>query len=634
MGQDNSLIQIEERRELVENIIREKHGVQIGDLYYGSWEGFGRVIGFEMRGEDFNEEYPLRGVYAIIELTEDGITWEDKTKTLSQEYLNSRGNKFVALEFGETHADAIKELKADMDRAILDPSFLAEGTDGGEDETGNALMALDSKSIFEDAAALITQRQKRAEMITEMVKKRLSAIQAAASALQKKLKRVMRVVHVLEVYLGISEDITQIQDGAPAPIDTPISIRQRVLFMDEEAAVARIFENGRKIDLNIHIDWASVEEFDNWLLEADHLDRVLPEKKGVVALKPSRQERQEYGTTMWERQYHKDNNEMTYILIRNGDQVYRIWTGLTLGSELFPTQTEDRKIAEMFEKSNSRDREDAESKQLRYIRNALLIQGLVDRTQVLAPLPAAISLTQPETFESGLVIMIRDAEMQLGDGMPSFSEWQKEINSQLVRGSRIYLGSHIRLDTSDDFWRHQFLRDLRYPLATPNIGIYTVEDFYEFGGTWPRKTEDVEAKLLRILYMPSDETYNRRDGYNDRTRRESFLLWRNDNVVLNYDLIDIDMLFYYLESRQERINILTILRAVAGLIEVRTEELAAEKQFVELMSQALGCDEEKVWAKVEWWKTEGHGGRLIFKRPLDQDDKKAWRMIKSAVNRG
>jgi len=46
------------------------------------------------------------------------------------------------------------------------------------------------------------------------------------------------------------------------------------------------------------------------------------------------------------------------------------------------------------------------------------------------------------------------------------------------------------------------------------------------------------------------------------------------------------------------------------------------------MAIELKCDEKEIWKAVDWWKH-----KVIWKRPIRQDDAKAWRMIKGRINR-
>ena len=60
----------------------------------------------------------------------------------------------------------------------------------------------------------------------------------------------------------------------------------------------------------------------------------------------------------------------------------------------------------------------------------------------------------------------------------------------------------------------------------------------------------------------------------------------------------------------------------------RIKEIKQEKEFVKAMADRNEVAEEKVWKAVEWWKN-----KVIWKRPIREDDAKAWRMIQGRIKK-
>jgi hypothetical protein len=71
-----------------------------------------------------------------------------------------------------------------------------------------------------------------------------------------------------------------------------------------------------------------------------------------------------------------------------------------------------------------------------------------------------------------------------------------------------------------------------------------------------------------------------------------------------------------------------MLPLLIALKKRRTEELEREKLFVALVVNRLKCPEEDVWKAVDWWKHKNK-----WKRPIDQDDAKALRMIEKHLQK-
>src|SRR5574340_51852 len=110
----------------------------------------------------------------------------------------------------------------------------------------------------------------------------------------------------------------------PAPQEVSISLFQKILYMDEEVG---IIEDGG-------LSWKYIDDFDNWLVEG-HLDLIAPLQKCIVILKVRRKEKR-YSEDPWIQLSMAEPDKYTYILIRNGSKVYRIYVDLIISPRLFP----------------------------------------------------------------------------------------------------------------------------------------------------------------------------------------------------------------------------------------------------------------------------------------------------------
>ena len=116
----------------------------------------------------------------------------------------------------------------------------------------------------------------------------------------------------MELYVGLKESVKHIKEGKPAPADTPITIRQLLLYMDEETLFD--YKSGG-------MDFKSLDHFDKWVVKAKNLNRILPEQRGVVAMQIRRGEK-DYGEAnslleAWNQYLDNAANKWTYLLIRN-----------------------------------------------------------------------------------------------------------------------------------------------------------------------------------------------------------------------------------------------------------------------------------------------------------------------------
>jgi hypothetical protein len=125
-------------------------------------------------------------------------------------------------------------------------------------------------------------------------------------------------------------------------------------------------------------------------------------------------------------------------------------------------------------------------------------------------------------------------------------------------------------------------------------------------------------------YHPGGEVFHKDDyGYGNweaRKNRVTFAFDRSE--VLNYDQISLEDIEFYINCRTERHNYLSSMPLLFQLKKMRLEELEREKCFVQLVANRNKVLEQDVWKLVDWWKFKNK-----WKRPIDQDDAKALRMI-------
>ncbi len=587
-------------------------GIASGEIYFSDYYGFSRI-------DKITWERDENWVY--VSHTEDGVTWE-QTKS-GGESLHDFKRRYTKVDMlpGDSVAQVIAKFEKDVARAIQDPSFL--DIDETPDEETKALVEVGGKEKYETMAEILEAKQRRVEIISALAKEKLDALSTIASKLQKQLSRVMRVIDVLELYLGVSEEIFQLTEGVPESVDHPICIRQLVLFMDEEAAIANVVSGNKGTSIEDDIDWTNVGTFDEWILASEeNLDIVLPEKKGIVAIKASRQQRDRYGNTAYERSLNAGRNAKTYLLVRNGENLYRIWINDTMGSRFFPTLEESEDIAKLFENAqNSYEKEEAEDKQISNIRNALLMQGIIDRTDILRPYPKEINFTDPATYgDGGLIKLIRDGEVTLPDGRPTFHDWQESLNEQITRGTRIF-NAGIPWQKDGYPGRHGGNYYNWHP-PVPSPGVYSVDSIVDKQPYWTSGSR----QALKVLYNPGDTIYTGYYDSHERSRRIAFYFYKDDSFILNYDLVDVDDILFYIVSRIERQHFLKLMPILKRILILREEEKKQEDLFIDLVAEEMKCKDEIVRDAVDWWKN-----KVIFKRPLDQDDKKAWRMIKQRI---
>lgn len=485
------------------------------------------------------------------------------------------------------------------------------------DVTTTALVKVNKEQLL-DLEKSYETRQRQIILMRGIIKRRMEALSMVIRDFEEKIEKIRKVIGKIELYFGIHEEIIQIQQGMYAPEDTPVSLRQQILYMDEEVGIV---EGGG-------LDWKHIDDFDNWLLEKNHLDLILPEKKGIVILRVRRKDKR-YSECPFENNIMNMENRKTYFLIRNGDNIFRIYADLVIEPRLFPGREE---ITELQNKSASYfDKRDAEKAVDLYTMHFLVLQGLLDRSEILHPLPHRVDLFNADTWGNAINLIYDDESTALTDGRLSYHDWREQLNEKYNKiGSRvIFCGGYESRD--DDRLPWQYHKQHFHP----DSGIYNLvkinsaalKDRFDFG----------------IMFNPEDTVfkYKTRFGYyggwESETRKKSICygLYTDDSLILNYDNLTVDDLKYYINNRAERRHYLTLIPLFKYAMEYKQKEEDEERAFSELIVKklrGLATEEElckRIDEAISWWKF-----KVIMKRPLTRDDKKSYRMIESRVRNG
>jgi hypothetical protein len=491
------------------------------------------------------------------------------------------------------------------------------------------LTAPEFKVVLAAKRAELFAKQQEMEMAAENARKQMEAAQRAAQAamapLKKELARMAEGIWTVGLYLGVDETLVPLRGGTPAPFGTPLTVRQQVLAMDEESLIAA--ETGG-------IDVRDIEAFDEWILASPaHLEQVLPEQKGVVAILPSRKQR-DYGNP-WMTAAMNEANKQTWFLIRNGEKLYRLLADdFNVGPRLIPRSDE---FTGYFKKDRwghalqpgtsawAEAEERAGAKQRHYMRVALILQGVIERTDAFAPLPEGFSLLSLDAYESGQVVTISDSEKVLLSSRQPFFEWLKERNTKLRPGMRIvgsFNGQEFRGESyHEQYFKHSRLRPETAEVPPSNTLLYVEQN----------AKKEMVCRYERVTESVWDSsTYNFRPAQ----QRASVMIKPSDKFIIPVDLVTIEEMEDYIGARSERGNYLTLVPLLRSAIAAKRAEHEEEAPFRRLIADTLsvshglelGEAEKAAEELVEWWKFANR-----HHRPLVNDDpelvSKAMRMI-------
>ena len=568
----------------------------------------------------------------------------------SREQFQASIDKAMA-DLGETevlHEQIVREISGVNQMALGsgddpsdDPADLADAhdqKDAAADLPSDTSLALKSRrpagqlrnkahALKRKITTLAETVKSRRELVESKIKQQLALFQSKVDEMEAMVAKLTEVVQMVNLYLGRDEEITCLRDGPKAPAGTPIAIRQGVLFMDEECA--EDFPHG--------IDFTEIERFDKWLMKPANLKQVIPNEKGIIVLQVRRNAKFYEGEGLADAIANLEKNKenmKSYWLIKNGQRLHRLWTDIAVGVRLVPREDEldhffvkrerdwdTRETKETVIRPGSKDyykaMDAANAHRRHYMRLLLVLQGLFDRTQLLAPYTGNVkpNLMDERTWE-GNVIFVRDTEKVIEDGRPTFRDWLDGVNRELRHGHRIagYFPSGSGSGRDRD-WRIT----PKTAAAPSGDEIYSlVEHAGRFSFAF-RRTDQVWTK-------PSWRTAG---GLSEPKRRASYRIDRGDTNFVCIDNASISDMEYYIKDRRHRKDYESLIPALRAAIALKKKESEQEQPFRALLLAKLAklhpetpCTEEKLESLIGWWKF-----KVKEHRALLADNQKAYQMI-------
>lgn len=158
-------------------------------------------------------------------------------------------------------------------------------------------------------------------------------LKAMAGIMEGSIDSIKDRIFNVSLYAGLTEEVVQCCDGAPAAPDAKLHVMQRMLFMDEECLVG--YRTGG-------MEFKDLGEFDRWLSEPDNRDRVLPHPRCLVAMRVRRNKKERESGTLLQALINIDLqscDKLTFLYLRNGERVSRLNCDLDFDELLFPDRS-------------------------------------------------------------------------------------------------------------------------------------------------------------------------------------------------------------------------------------------------------------------------------------------------------
>lgn len=154
---------------------------------------------------------------------------------------------------------------------------------------------------------------------------------AQIGPMKEVIEKINGSIFNISLYAGLTEDAYPVAEGEAAAFPEKLHVMQRRLYMDEECLL-NYTAGGMTI--------REIEEFDAWLAKPENRDRILPFPRTAVAFRVRRFERETDGGVGLLQAFIdiqlREADKLTFLYIRNGEQIWRIATEMDFGPKLFP----------------------------------------------------------------------------------------------------------------------------------------------------------------------------------------------------------------------------------------------------------------------------------------------------------
>lgn len=255
----------------------------------------------------------------------------------------------VTAQFTQAAQDKVRRLMGEVQDLTRKLGVVPSGLeiDHTPNPTSNNALAVISSQIDPKSyeKALIIAKEETLPKLFDDIKKanaELSswmmaptlALTAAVNPLKKSIDLINDRIHTIGLYAGLTEVATQVREGSPADRDAKLHIMQRRLYMDEECLLD--YAGGG-------IDIQGIEAFDAWISKPENRDRVLPFDRSLVAFRVRRhsKQREAYGSLLntFINISLAEADKLTFLYIRNGEQIWRISTDHEFDEMIFPSRS-------------------------------------------------------------------------------------------------------------------------------------------------------------------------------------------------------------------------------------------------------------------------------------------------------
>lgn len=484
----------------------------------------------------------------------------------------------------------------DMQKQISETASAKNSLEEAMDDVKNARVEGLSELQQEIDKKVAELEERKARLLDELRRKE-AELNAKVEQLNNELFMLESEIYSIRCFMGEVVDFIKLKSGAAAPVDAPITLFQKMRFLDEEL--------GKLVSL-YDFDFGKAKLFEELLQKRDDIVEVFCPNDKCVSLVRVSKTNIHYGYDFDDmlNEYEVYHGRTIGILIRNGENLYIGWTDeekINIPDNMF--YTPESKVVSEEDAAKTKTTSVKEMVSRYFIFS--ILQGALCNDKLLA-LPDSVkaSFTRPSEY-----IIYSAADTWLCDNKyGTFMDIVDKCNSRIGVGDFVLSLQYLSDGNYNSSYRSfEYDRDYNDSHRTHDVSM---GDGKIYKITLVEENEDAQFSWNRCKYFISLEKSNydhiyRNGHYYDRKRLAYARFRVYDDEFINLTYMNSTWLKYVITTqnlgggRSRLSNFAETVRYLNKALAFVKKREATEREFLSVYVKDIT---DETWVALSEWK--------------------------------